>query len=50
MPTLAPFPTLFSCGHQLDEAHLGLMREISATLSPEALRKYQDRISSQFEI
>lgn len=38
MPTLAPFPTLFSCGHRLDEAHLGLMSETSAALSPESLR------------
>lgn len=37
MPTLAPFPTLFSCGHQLDEAHLGLMRETSVALSAESL-------------
>lgn len=38
MPALAPVPTLFSCGHQLDEAHAGLMRETAATLEPEALR------------
>lgn len=39
MPTLAPLPTLFSCGHQLEDAHVGFMRETDARLAPEALRE-----------
>lgn len=39
MPTLAPFPTLFSCGHPLDDAHVGLMRETVATLGPASLHQ-----------
>jgi hypothetical protein len=39
MPALAIIPKLFSCDHQLDEAHVGRMRETPATLAPEAMRK-----------